>query len=144
MSGRTYRAPTEGVVFGVLAAWLLPSYLVPAILMAPTLLREMAYGPPETIPPGLVLLPLLGLIVGLPGLLIGYGGWAILHRKGKRQPVHAACLGALAGAVQGVAVGGLFGTLFQPFILWALLLTGIGALVGLVVWRIAYRRAPVS
>ena len=83
------------------------------------------------------------------GLLAISPIWAIYNKVGLRRPIHAALLGSISSFLCifpfvfdqfGGATDVLFGEILDFFAP----LTVVGAIVGLVVWRVAYRRTVLK
>ncbi len=136
-----------GFVAAGAAAWLIPSFLVAAYydLVGKEPLSDL-------LNPGILLLgviiPLYGLVVGWIPLLGAFIAWAVLHRLRRTGPPAAISVGLLAGMVAPlVASPPVLGRLGDAYALTDFLLitaftTALGALVGLIVWRIAYGKTP--
>ena len=84
-----------------------------------------------------ILIFVVALFVWSPGLFtLGVAGWTLLHGGGWRGPGTAALFGA--GLTPLIARGLSNGPLESGFVWLAL----GGAVVGLVIWRVSYRRQP--
>jgi hypothetical protein len=131
-----FRAPHLQSATGRASLALAAGSLTGAVLTG--LFMALVGGPPEH-PAGMVGLFMLVTIVSLPlwlaGLFtLGAGGWAVLHHLGWRGPGSAVLYGALLNFLAFWALaqdGGLAGPS---------LFAAAGAVVGLVVWALGYRR----
>ncbi|MBC6982620.1 hypothetical protein [Caulobacter sp. 17J80-11] len=81
------------------------------------------------------------LIVYVLGLgLLGGPVWLILHELGRRDPLSAVVLGGVLNALPIGLPSLINGTTDPDTYGVVALAAAIGALVGLVIWRVAYRR----
>lgn len=126
------------LVAAALIAWLLPSYAVVAAMAI--------IDGPGVFEAGMLLYgPLMGLFLGWPCFLFGGAVWGLLHRAGKVRPIYAALTGAAAPLLP---IGYFVITMRKMFdditdiisIPLALSIVAIGAVTGLVIWRVAYPR----
>ncbi len=79
-----------------LTAWLLPSYGVMVAVTVADVVRSGGVYEGLFAPALLLNSPLLGLIVGLPSWIIGFGLWALAHRFGRSSAAMAALIGTIA------------------------------------------------
>lgn len=137
-----YSGPRARIFLGAVTAWLFPSWAIPLGAFVVSLGTGTAIGL-EHLLRAMILIPLAGLFIGAPTLIIGYLGWFLLHRAGYRGIGAAALLGLFAplGSIGAVSLfsfnifSGDSGAIF----LGCLIL--LGAITGLLVRVIAYPRS---
>ncbi|MDO9337564.1 MAG: hypothetical protein Q7T61_14295 [Caulobacter sp.] len=120
-------------------AWLLPSLILANLIMVGDAFT--AAGPDADMISAAVTAwtagPVMGLLMGWPFLLAAFVAWGLLHHWRLATPKVAAGVGLLCGVAAGIALGG------RGESVWIFAGPVIGAVTGLAVWWVAYRREPV-
>ncbi len=138
--------PRARIFLGAVTAWLFPAWAIPLGAFVASLIASSGTGNSiglEHLLRAMILIPLAGLLIGAPTLIIGYLGWFLLHRAGYRGIGAAALLGLFAplGSIGAVSLfsfnifSGDGGAIFLACLIL------LGAITGLLVRVIAYPRS---
>lgn len=134
------RLSPQRITLAAITAWLLPSLILANLIMVGDAFT--ASGPDADMISAAVTAwtagPVMGLLMGWPFLLAAFVAWGLLHRWRLATPKVAAGVGLLCGAAAGIALGG------RGESVWIFAGPVIGAVTGLAVWRVAYRREIVG